>query len=553
MKVISNSRNENIKRINEIYKVLKDNDFGYLIEENTFFKKFPFLRNRRTKKDETFLDETAPIRIRKVLEQLGPAYIKLGQMLSTRPDLVGIEIANELQKLRDNTPVTPFNEMKELIEEELGTPLDEIFTNIDETPLGSASIGQVYKAELKSTGQEVAIKVQKPNSREIIESDVKIMKFLAERIDKYISATRTYNLPAIISEFERSIFKELNYLEEMMNLQNLSYNFRSISYIKIPDVYLDYCSEKVITMELIKGVVVTDLIKRDYPNIDKKKIASYGVKSYFKQIMIDGFFHADPHPGNLIVTEDRKLCYIDVGMMGILNEDFKEDLAELILLLISGNTNNIINQLIYMDIISPSQNTPELRADVDDLMNLYYGAELRNMDGAIEDLLNAMIKNNIILPKEFVMIGRGITLIEDTGRKLDPNFNAATELKELSRQIITNKYKPKRLSKVGMNYLLQVEHLAKDLPDTLRNTASKLEEGDFEVKLKHEEISQLTNQLSVALIISSLIIGSSLAIMGGAGPKLFGISAIGLIGFVFSAVLGIFLIIEYMIERDDIK
>ena len=206
-----------------------------------------------------------------------------------------------------------------------------------------------------------------------------------------------------------------------------------------------------------------------------------------------------------------------------------------------------------MDIISPSQNTPELRADVDDLMNLYYGAELRNMDGAIEDLLNAMIKNNIILPKEFVMIGRGITLIEDTGRKLDPNFNAATELKELSRQIITNKYKPKRLSKVGMNYLLQVEHLAKDLPDTLRNTASKLEEGDFEVKLKHEEISQLTNQLSVALIISSLIIGSSLAIMGGAGPKLFGISAIGLIGFVFSAVLGIFLIIEYMIERDDIK
>lgn len=550
MKVKSNTRNENIKRINEIYKVLKENDFGYLIEENTFFKKFPFLRNRKAKKDDALLDETSPIRIRKVLEQLGPAYIKLGQMLSTRPDLVGMEIAEELQKLRDNTPVTPFNEMKALIEEELDTPLDEIFSNIDETPIGSASIGQVYRGELKGTGEKVAIKAQKPNSREIIENDVKIMKFLADRMDKYISATRTYNLPAIVSEFERSIFKEIDYMKELMNLQNLSRNFKDVDYIKIPDAYENYCSEKVITMELIKGVKITDLIERDYPKIDKKKIASYGVKSYFKQVLIDGFFHADPHPGNLIVTEDRKLCYIDAGMMGILNEDFKENLAELILLLLSGNTNNIINQLIYMGVISPLQNTPELQADIDDLMSLYYGAELKDMDGALEDLLNAMIKNNIILPREFVMIGRGIALIEDTGRKLDPEFNATAELKELSGNIMIDKYKPKRIGKVGMNYLLEVEHLAKDLPNTIRNTASKIESGDIEVKLKHEEISQLTNQLSVSLIISSLIIGSSLAIMAGGGPKIWDISAIGLIGFVFSAVLGAFLIIEYMVERE---
>lgn len=551
MKVISHTRNDNIKRINEIYKVLKENDFGYLIEENTFLKKFPLLRNREAQKEKAFLDETVPSRIRKVLEELGPAYIKLGQMLSTRPDLVGIEIAGELQKLRDETPATPFEEIKALIEEELDSPLDEIFEHFDEMPLGSASIGQVYRGELKNTGEEVAIKVLKPNSREIIESDVKIMKFLAGRIDKYISVTRTYNLPAIISEFERSIFKEINFLEEAMNLQKLGKNFRGVNYIKIPDVYLDYCTEQVITMELIHGVKLTDLFKGDYPDIDKKKIANYGLKSYFKQIMIDGFFHADPHPGNLIVTEDHKLCYIDAGMMGVLNEDFKEDLAALILLLISGNTNNIITQLMYMNIISPSQNTPELRSDIDDLMNLYYGAEMKNMDGALEDLLNAMIKNNVVLPKDFVMIGRGITLIEDTGKKLDPNFNAAEELEKLSHQIIVNKYKPKRMTQVGLNYLLQMEHLAKDLPDTIRNTANKLEEGDIEVRLKHEEISQLTNQLSVALIISSLIIGSSLAIVGGAGPKIFEISAIGFVGFAFSAVLGAFLIIEYMIERDD--
>ena len=251
MKVVANSRNDNIKRINEIYRVLKKNSFGYLIEENTFLKKFPFIRNYKDKKEEDFPDESIPFRVRKVLEELGPAYIKLGQMLSTRPDLVGMDIAEELQKLRDNTPVTPFDEIKKVIESELESPIEEIYCEIDETPLGSASIGQVYRARLKSTNEEVAIKVQKPNSYEIIKSDVEIMKFLAIRIDRLLSMTRIYNLPAIVSEFERSIFKELNYREEVMNMKNLENNFKRVYYIKIPKAYDEYCSGKVITMELI--------------------------------------------------------------------------------------------------------------------------------------------------------------------------------------------------------------------------------------------------------------------------------------------------------------
>ena len=326
MKVIAHPQNENLKRINEIYRVLKKNDFGYLIEENTFLKKFPFLRNRKMETEDEIEDQSVPLRIRKVLEELGPAYIKLGQMLSTRPDLVGIEIAEELQSLRDNTPITPFNEIKEVIENELEKPIDEIYCEIDETPIGSASIGQVYRAKLKENGEEIALKVQKPNSYEIVKYDIEIMKFLAVRIDRYIHQTKTMNLPAIIKEFERSIFKELNFTEEVRNIENLSNNFKNVSYIKIPKVYSKYCTSKIITMELVKGVSVTDLIEGEYPDIDKKRIANYGVKSYFKQVLIDGFFHADPHPGNLIVAEGNKLCYIDMGMMGILNEDFKENL-----------------------------------------------------------------------------------------------------------------------------------------------------------------------------------------------------------------------------------
>ena len=231
MKVQKKSKNSDIQRINHIYKVLKKNDFGYLIEENTFFKTFPFLRNRKINKDKELPDTTIPIRIRKVLEELGPAYIKLGQMLSTRPDLVGLEISEELQKLRDRTPITDFSEIKELIESELGHPIDEIYTDIDEIPIGSASIGQVHTARLKKNGEKVAIKVQKPNTEETIKSDLRIMKFLAVRSDRYLNKTKVYNLPAIILEFEKSILKEINFLEEVRNMEVLATNFKTIPYM----------------------------------------------------------------------------------------------------------------------------------------------------------------------------------------------------------------------------------------------------------------------------------------------------------------------------------
>ena len=512
MKIKLGSQNKNIKRINEIYKVLKKNDFGYLIEESTFFKTFPFLRNRKIQKQFESDDKSVPIRIRSVLEELGPAYIKLGQMISTRPDLVGNDIATELQKLRDDAPAAPFNEIKELIEEEFNQPIDEIYTDIDETPLGSASIGQVHKGKLKKTGEEVAIKVQKPGSREYIESDIEIMKFIANNI-----------------------------------------NFRGIFYVHIPDVYEDYCTDKIITMELINGIELSELIENEYPEYNKKKIAQYGVKSYFKQVMIDGFFHADPHPGNIIVTDNNKLCYIDVGMVGILDEDFKQNLAQLILLLINGNASSIINQLTYMNIITKSQNTSELNEDINDLIKKYYGAELKSMDGLVESLINIMIKHEVVLPREFIMIGRGITLIEDSGKKLDPNFNTSNELKKLSRKMVIHKFSPNNLIKNGIEYFLQLEHLAKGLPDTINNTLSKLEEGEISVNLKIEGLMDLTKQLSIAIILSSMIISSGLAILADEGPMLLDMPVFGLIGFVFSAVLGGYLVILFLMEKHNFK
>ena len=516
------------KRFDEIIGVAKRHHLAKLLTKN--------------EDDEDF--EVSDLRY--AMEELGPAFIKLGQLLATRPDMVGNEIADDLKMLRDNTPVTPFEEMREVIEGELGKPLEEVYSEFNEEPLGSASIGQVYKATLKENGMEVAVKVQKPGIYDVIVPDVKILNNLAGTVDKHVSGSRTYNLPAMAQEFERSIFKELDYMEEVRNIGKITKNFEEVDYIKIPEVYPELCSNKLITMELIDGYEVTDLFDNEIEGINNTEIAQYGTQSYLKQVLLDGFFHADPHPGNLFVTKDAKLCYIDFGMMGVVNDTFRSNFAQLILLLLDGNSHHLINQLLYMNIITPEQNTDEFKMDVDDLLNTYIGVELDQMDGIFDNLMNVMIKHNIILPREFVMIGRGILLIEDAGNKLDPHFNLTAELEKFAKKMIKTKFAPGNLVGGGFNYIVEIEHLLKDLPDRLNSTLNKLEKGELELNMNHTGLDDLKDQLSISLIISALLIGSSIAILADKGPRIWDISAIGFFGFLISAILGIYIIYKFL-------
>ena len=516
------------QRFDEIMGVAKRHHLAKLLKDN--------------EDDEDF--EISDLRY--AMEECGPAFIKLGQLLATRPDLVGNEICDDLKLLRDNTPVTPFDEMKDVLEGELGQPLEEIYSEFNEEPLGSASIGQVYKARLKDTDQEVAVKIQKPGIYDVIVPDVKILNKVAGTVDKHVSGSRTYNLPAMAKEFERSIFKELNYMEEVKNIGKITKNFEDVEYIKIPEVYPEYCSSKVITMELIDGYELPDLYDNEVEGIDNAEIAQYGCQSYLKQVLIDGFFHADPHPGNLFVTKDNRLCYIDFGMMGVVNDTFRSNFAQLILLLLDGNSHHLINQLLYMNIITPEQNTDEFREDIDDLLNSYIGVDMDQMDGIFDDLMNVMINHNIILPREFVMIGRGILLIEEAGDKLDPHFNLTNELETFAKKMIKSKFEPGNLVGGGFNYIVEIEHLLKDLPDRLNSTLDKVEKGELELNMNHTGLDDLKDQLSISLIISALLIGSSIAILADKGPKMLGISSIGFLGFVISAILGIYIIAKIM-------
>ncbi len=540
--------NANLKRLNEIIRVLTKYEFGYVIEKIKLKNKIPFKHHSYEYESLEELDATIPLRLRKVLQELGTTYIKLGQTLSTRPDLVGDDIAAEFSKMQDDNPPVDYEIIESIIEEELGDSPDNLFFIFEKEPIGSASIGQVHKAVLKN-GDKVAVKIQKPGVRDLIRNDIGIMRFLARRINDYIPRSRNYNLPGIVDEFERSILKEIDYGHEAMNITRFNYNFKDDETVYVPNVYKEFSTSKVLTMELIEGKKVSDVITSD-KGFDKELIAKRGVESYFKQVLIHGFFHADPHPANIYVLEDNVVCFLDYGMMGILDREFRENLAELIIYFMENSVKGMINQLIYMGIITEKIDIKSFRYELTDLMYRYYGIGLNEMHGGMEDLISLMRKYRIQLPSEFVLLARGIGMLEDTGEKLDPNFNPVEAFKPMAQKVIRKKISPLKFVDFVKDNLFEVEHLMKTLPRNLSRTLYKIEEGKISIELEHKNIERISNKISVALIISALLIGSSLIMQTDKGILILGFPFLGIIGFVISMILGLALVLSILKYRE---
>ena len=298
------------------------------------------------------LDETAPARLRKVFEELGPTFVKLGQMMSTRPDLVGERMADEFTKLQDDTQPFDFETVKMIVESELGKPLSEVFQSFEDEKLAAASIGQVHRAVLPD-GTMVAVKVQRPGIQDTVDKDLVIMHHLADLINKRVPSLRVFNVPEIVEEFDKSIHKEMDYELEARNTLNFQANFADNEGIHAPTIFPEHSTSLVLTMEFIQGTKMSEVLEAP-EGFDNKLLAERVAKSYFQQILMDGFFHADPHPGNLYVLEDNVLCYIDFGMMGHIDHEFMQNLGELFIQVIEYKVDAIINQLIYMGIINES-------------------------------------------------------------------------------------------------------------------------------------------------------------------------------------------------------
>jgi ubiquinone biosynthesis protein len=373
------------------------------------------------------------------------------------------------------------------------------------------------------------------------------MEFLAKRIDNYIPQFKIYNIPGIVEEFKRSILKEIDYENEAINLKRFSYNFREDETVHVPKIYNKYSTLKVITMELIVGKKISEVTEAE--GFDLKLIAERGAVSYFNQVIEYGFFHADPHPSNIYILDNNVVCYIDFGMMGVLDEEFKQNLAELIIYFIDNNVSGMINQLTYMGMIDEQVDTKSLKYDLTDMMYKYYGTELNEIHGGMNDLIHLMRKYHVSMPREFALLARGIGMIEESGERLDPSFNAVEVCKPIMKRVIRKKLTPLNFLDYVKKNIIEMEHILKSVPLSITKTLIKLEEGDIRIKVEHEGLERITNKLSVALILSALLIGSSMIMTTNNGILMIKFPYLGVLGFIISAILAIFLVVSIFRDR----
>ena len=486
------------------------------------------------------LEDDVPVKLRLMLQELGTTFIKLGQLLSTRPDVVGDDIANELANLQDDNPAISYEEVKSIVERELNGNIDELFESFSHEELATASIGQVHEAKL-ITGERVAIKVQKEGITDKIDLDLKIMKFIANRADKWNSDLKKLNLPGIMDEFDRTIHKEIDYNNEFMNMQRIELNFTDNPNIHIPESYPKYCSSKVLTMEFIDGTKLSDVYESDSEEFDKKLLAKNLLDSYLQQLFIDGFFHGDPHPGNIMILENNVICYLDLGMMGIFDEDFKRNLSEVMILFVDQDIDGLINQLMYMDILDYDVDTRVLKRDLTDLFGRYFGVELNRFNGVLEELLSLMQDYGVILPNEVVTMARGLSMIEAAAQNLDPEIDVFALIKPVAKQIARERLNPKKYLKSKKSNLILYEHMIRGLPKLLTRTIHKIEENELQFRLEVD----ITDKVSIIALVSALIIGSSVVSFG---PMVYDMPLISLIGYLIAIILSIIGIKKFVLK-----
>lgn len=536
-----------IERYQQIVSILLRNGFDNLVVALEVEKhiRIPFVHPKKE-----ILHLSRSDRIRKTVEELGPTFIKFAQILSTRPDLIPLDLANAFSKLQDEVSPLPFSEIETLFLEEFGKPASALFSGELEL-VASASLGQVYKATLPQ-GDVVAVKVQKPNIAQTIASDIAIMRQIASFLKERLKEYGIDEPDMIIDEFEKTIRKELDFKIEALNLKRFAKNFEHDEKIKVPKLYESLTTSRILTMEYIEGVKVSNHRKLEAAGIDAKDVAKKGFDLLCEQIFVHRFFHADPHPGNIFALYDGRLSFIDFGMMGRISEKDQRYFVDMIYYVVKNEEEKAAYNLLKLAKVKDENiNTDAFCKDMGDIISTYFYGSLKDI--SIQNLLNDMValmsRYRVYFREDNYLLTKALITIEGVGKQLDPEFNAAEEI----RPFVLSFFKESR--SVGA-FLNRAGELPKDLsdfvtdfPEDMKQLVEKLKSGNFKMEFEHvglealeHSIEKSFNRLSIAIIIAAVLIGSSLLSFAKMPPLFFGIPVFGLIGFTLALLMGVVLI-----------
>ncbi|WP_051533968.1 2-polyprenylphenol 6-hydroxylase [Desulfitibacter alkalitolerans] len=550
-------RYKHLKRYRQVANILARHGFGYLLDRLNLTDILPYHQRLKQDSDEhKDAEKTRGERLRQALTELGTTFIKFGQILSTRSDLLPKDIIIELQKLQDRIPPISFERVREQVEGELGAPLEEIFECFHEEPIAGASIGQVHRACLKD-GKECVVKVRRPEVEAVVQVDLEILFDLARLAESRSALSRHYHLVEIVEEFAWGLKRELDYSVEGRNAERLWNNFAQDEDIKVPKVYWDYSSTQVLTLEYVEGTKLSNLQELDNKGYDKRIIAEKLSRAVLKQVLLDGFFHADPHPGNIFVQKGNKICFMDFGLMGYLSEERKKQVIKLVLALVRKDSNKIVKAILEMGVVSKTTDIDKLKRDMDMLISLYYTVPLSkiNIGEVIGEVLELAFAHRVKIPTEMTLMAKTLIVLEGVLKDLEPTISIIEIAEPFAAKLIAHKYDPRNLTRELSNSFQEYFELVSGMPQKADRLLDKALGDDMSFKLQIQNLNvifayldKIANKLSFSIVLLSfslvmagLIIASSI---GRGGSDFFWQIPVLEIAFVSSFILFTWLIVS---------
>jgi ubiquinone biosynthesis protein len=493
---------------------------------------------------------TAAERMRLALEELGPTFIKLGQILSTRPDVIPQSFVREFEKLQDDVPSFPFEAVLAQISTELGGPVEQFFAEIDPVPLAAASIAQVHRARLKS-GEDVVIKVRRPGIVEIVESDIGALLALAGLAERHVSGSELYDPVGVVREFARTIRREMDFSREAHTIEKFRDNFVKTPWMYFPHVYWEQTSRAVLTMEYVAGIKVSDREKLIGQGLDDTLIARRGADAFLEMVLKHGFFHGDLHPGNVLILPGNVICLLDYGIVGRLDEGLITFLTDILSAIVNRDMDEVVSLLLFAGDISDSLDIRALKRDLFNFIDGYYEIPLKEIEVGrmLMEFIEIITLYSIRIPPDLMLLAKSLVLIEGMGRALDPAFDMVEHLRPFIVKAVRQKLSPLRISRDINQILASYLNLARNIPRDLKEIINRINRNKFKIDLEHRGLDKFTadfdrsiNRLSTSMILAAMIIGSSIIMQTDKGPKIMGFPMLAFMGYTVAGLVGLWLV-----------